>query len=728
MADVMALADTTAPDMNAVLPDEKDAPQNEQALVRRILATIKSDMEHHKDAFKRMKCDMHVAKYGRLPEASKDHYTANIAGRFVKQKTAALYAKNPKATARRRPTLDFRLWDENPDTLKLAYQAVQQGQLLAQQQAAAAAQGDLIDPRSGQISPAEIPMSPELEQAQALLEDFQQGSQRRQLIQRTGKTLELLFAQATREQKPLDFKTGMKKLVRRSLTTGVGYVELGFQRDTGPRPGLVEQLADFRQRLDHIRNLHEQQTEGDFGPDDSEAAELENSIRTLESEPEIVVREGLLIDYPMSTKVIPDKLCKSLVGFVGARHLSIEYLFSADEVRELFDVDPKDFSTASTDKNGTDAEYLPQMEFEFEDDSGSVTKRTRGSQLVKVWKHYDKPSGMMYFVAEGCSKFLRAPAAPDVFVEDFWPVYALTFNDVEHEDELYPPSDVALALDMQLERNRARQGKREHRRAARPRFAAARGSLGDDDLALLKGCEPFEVVLLGTDPQTNIGQVLQSIPVPGVDPNLYDTGEIEHDLELVVGSASAQFGGTSKATATESAIAANSSTSADSSSVDDLDSFLSLVARASGQILLREVSEETATKVAGIGAVWPHLTLSEIADELYLEIEAGSTGKPNQAVQVNNAKTLVPFLLQTGQVSPFWLAKYLIGVLDDKIDLTDAVIEGIPSIVAQNSQQQPMPPNPANAPQAQGPQGGANAPAPPGGEGGSAPAFGSNQV
>lgn len=729
----MTLDDSTENVDPAGAAEAAEAPQSEQALVRRIAKIIDADKEYHKRAFKRMKRDMYVAKYGRLPEASDKNYTANIAGRHVKQKTAALYAKNPKATARRRETLDYRVWDENPQTLQIAVQAVQQAQVMQQQAAAIAAQGAVVDPRTGIAAAPQLPIAPEIEQAQALLEDFQQGTQRRQLIQRTGRTLEILFAQALREQKPVDFKMGMKKLVRRACTTAVGYVELGFQRETGPRPGLVEQLSDARARIDHIRALAQDAADGETDPDDSEAAELEMAVAGMEAEPEIVIREGLIVDFPQSTKVIPDRFCTSLVGFIGARHLTIEYQFTHQEVEEIFGVDLRDGDDTGSDARPSEAEadYMPQMDLDLDGD-GVESRRKMAGALVRVWKHYDKPSGLVYFLAEGHKAFLRPPAPPDVFVEDFWPVYALTFNDVEHEDELYPPSDVTLMLDMQLEHNRARQGKREHRKAARPRWAYPNGTLSDDDMQKLKTCEPFEAIGLDIDSQMKLADVLQTIPVPGVDPNLYETSEIFTDTQLVVGTQEAQFGGVSKATATESAIAANSSASSDGSSVDDLDAFLSVVSRAAGQILLREISEETAVKIAGPGAVWPHLTLSEIADELYLEIEAGSTGKPNQAVQVNNAKTIAPLLMQTGQVSPLWLARYLARILDDNIDITDAIIEGIPAIVAQNRAQQAPPQGgpgaPPGDPNAQGPEGADNAPKPPGGEGGSEPAFGSNQV
>src|SRR5690606_3947371 len=100
----------------------------------------------------------------------------------------------------------------------------------------------------------------------------------------------------------------------------------------------------------------------------------------------------------------------------------------------------------------------------------SLGKTEAGSGLACVWKHYDKASGLVYYLVDGYKEFLREPAAPDVFVEDFWPIYALTFNAVESEEALFPPSDVYLMLDQQMEYNRSRQGQREHRKAARPRW------------------------------------------------------------------------------------------------------------------------------------------------------------------------------------------------------------------------------------------------------------------
>jgi hypothetical protein len=702
--------------------DGSDSPERVKALVSDIIKRIKEDRRHHDKAYRRMRRDMQVAMWGAEDTWNEDNYRANIIGRHVKMKTAALYAKNPKATARRRETLDFAVWDENPQSLMLAYQTIQmamQAIEIAQQQP------PTIDPLGMPVM-AEPQLPPGVEQAQAVVADFQQGMQRRQQIDKYGKTLEILFAQALREQKPVDFKRGMKQVVRRALTTGVGYIELAFQREYGPRPGMTEKLADFRARLDHMRSLAEQIAEGEIDEYDAEMAELELSVASIQQEPEIILREGLIVDYPVSTKVIPDKLCKQLDGFIGARHLTLEYTYTCDEVRELFGVDLGDQYTSYTTNAGSTREISSNDVMDDDYEWSPPSQKKNG--MVCVWKHYDKPSGLVYYVADGYGKFLREPAAPDVFVEDYWPVYALTFNAVESEKELFPPSDVSLLLDMQKEYNRSRQGMREHRDAARPRWVYANGSFGDEeDPMMMRSLKPFEAVGLNMDPTAKIGDILQTVPVPGVDPNLYETNQLFTDMQLVGGAQEANYGGVAKATATESAIAANATNASDGSSIDDLDGFLTVVSRASGQILQREMSEEKVMEVVGPGAVWPPMTLSMIASEVFLEVEAGSTGKPNQAVEVANLQRLLPLIMQIPGIDPTWLARETLRRMDDRLDLTQALAAGLPSIAAMNQQKQLTGAQPQDDPNAQGSKGGDNA-AKPEKPAGSDAAFGSNQT
>ena len=123
-----------------------------------------------------------------------------------------------------------------------------------------------------------------------------------------------------------------------------------------------------------------------------------------------------------------------------------------------------------------------------------------------------------------------------MFVEDFWPLYALTFNAVESEDKLFPPSDVFLMLDQQMDYNRARQGMREHRRAARPRWVYPNGVFEDEDIDALKKQQAFEAIGVNLPLEGDIAKILQAVPVPGVDPNLYETNQLFVDIQMTVGS------------------------------------------------------------------------------------------------------------------------------------------------------------------------------------------------
>jgi hypothetical protein len=126
----------------------------------------------------------------------------------------------------------------------------------------------------------------------------------------------------------------------------------------------------------------------------------------------------------------------------------------------------------------------------------------------------------------------------------------------------------------------------------------------DEEKTAFSKMEPFDVTevnLNGVD--NDVGKAMQAIRVPGVDPNLYETNPIFVDTQLAVGSAEAQFGSAAGATATESSIAESSRIASVDSNVDDLDGFLTRVARKAGQILLREMSPEQVTKIVGPCAV-----------------------------------------------------------------------------------------------------------------------------
>ena len=124
--------------------------------------------------------------------------------------------------------------------------------------------------------------------------------------------------------------------------------------------------------------------------------------------------------------------------------------------------------------------------------------------------------------------------------------------------------------------------------------------------------------------------------------------------------------------------------SAQHSNVDDLDDLLSEIARAGGQILLDQVSEQTVKAVVGPGAVWPQLSRGDIAREVFLEIRAGSSGRPNKTLEMQQFQQLAPLLMQIPGITPEFLAREGIRRMNDGIELEEAFTAALPSMQAMN--------------------------------------------
>jgi hypothetical protein len=135
------------------------------------------------------------------------------------------------------------------------------------------------------------------------------------------------------------------------------------------------------------------------------------------------------------------------------------------------------------------------------------------------------------------------------------------------------------------------------------------------------------------------------------------------------------------------------------------------------------VSQETAQKVVGPGAVWPQLDRQAVADNVYLEVDVGANGPPNRQEDVQALVQLTPLLQRIPGISPEWLARQLIRRMGDDIDISEAFAEGLPSMEALNQLMAQPPPQPGQAPgnarpgqgPPEGPQGaGKGPPRPPG--------------
>jgi hypothetical protein len=626
------------------IPDEGHA-QSVTKWKQRILAAKK----YFEDDFKRMREDMVVARQGASKEwLDEGNYTVPIINRYLNQSIASLYAKNPTATAEMRKRLDYKLWDGKPETAMTALQSVMAG-----------------DPT-----------------AMPLVMDIEEGRKNHEILARTGKTLEILFDYYANEQKPR-LKPLMKSAVRRAKTCAVSYVMLGFQRQYGElSPDESAELADSRKKISELERRMKDMMDGEIAShDQDEKYELETLIRDLENRENIIMREGPVFMFPRSTEIIIDPRCTQLMGFVGAGWIAREFHKSSDEIQKLYNVD---IGSTYTPYMSHGRDELAEYHRSADSDDINLNK-TEKTGLVCVWEVYNKELGQTFTIADGYSAFLVEPKEPDYWMEGFWPVFALTFNDVESEKELYPLSDVHQLKHVQAEYNRSREYRRMHREANKPKYMVVQGRMSDSDKAKLQSAPAHAVIELSSLAQgEQVGQLIQRFESVPIDPALYETNSEMEDVLRTVGAQEANIGGTSGATATESSIAEGGRMTSLSSNVDDLDEFLSDIFGALGQLLLMEMSQETVMDIVGQGAVWPELNREQIAKQINLKIRAGSSGRPNKAAELANMERGMPYLLQLPGVNPYPLGQRYSDLLE--IDLDEIIVEGLPSIQAINTQ------------------------------------------
>lgn len=639
-----------------------DLPESRAKAVSDLCDEIKEDLKNWQYAFERMRQWRRFARGYQWPGTTKEEladgnrrYTVNITMRHVQQRTAAIYAKNPRFQWRKAKRKLSSVWDGTSQQLQLAMETLQ-----ADQSNAYAAQ---------------------------IMQDAVMSRQKSQELDAIGETVSILYEQQIGEQ-IYPTKKMMKKQVRAALTCGVAYFKQTFQRATELSPDGENAIADHMSRIAEIERIASDMQDGEIQDHDAEIDSLKHMVQSIEQTEQVILRQGIALDYPDSTAIIPDRNMTYLPGFVGCDRVSEQYELTRDQVKTIYGVDV----TGAT-------EYKQKTEGQEDRD------------VVRVYESWNRKTGLVCTICDGHNDYLVEPAEPPVYTERFFPWFALAPNAVDDDEDPFPPSDVELMMAQQMEINRAGEGLRQHRKAARPGHVASQ-NIPDSDQTRISNRNAHDVVTLATlAPGQSISDVLQPIPTSPIDPNLYNTGPAFTDVLRAVGTQEANLGGTSAATATESSIAESSRQSVLASTMDEFDDLLTEMARAGAQILFAEFDTAQVMEIVGPGAVWPEMNRDQIAREVDLEVIAGSSGLQNQAIEVQVRERLTPLLMQLPGVNPEWVVKDLLRIMDDKVNYEDAVQMGALSITAMNGQLQGQA-NRGAMPEAQGGQGAMNAPQP----------------
>ena len=639
---------------------DHDALPTEEQTIKMWKNRIRAARDYFDLDYKRMQSNMEFAAgiqwtgQKTMDDQSK-RYIANFITKHVNDKVASLYAKDPKCQAKLRKRLIYQLWDGTVETEWAAAQALQMSMMTGQ------ADGSTM-------------------QAAALLQDIQQGKMLEQQLEKVGKTLEILYGYQCDTASP-SFKYQMKQLVRRVIITGVGFVRLNYV--TEGENVLSSSITDdsMATRIDRAKKIMMDMGEDKVQDDDPRIEQLRLLLgsvgASVQQGDQTNVEERLEFDFPSATQIIVDPKCKSLKGFIGAKWIAQQYIMSLEDANAYF----KLYGDDEVKPGGTFTEYASDGVEKPAADRETQPKDPQKSPLGCFWEVFDLVTKTSFFICDGWQWYVEKPKDPVPSINRFWPIFALTFNDIEVSEEqtgdqgvhIYPPSDVQLLKPIQEERNRTRDELKQHRQTNRPFFGVLKGALEDADMTKLANHETGECIQFNKVPQLGTGgedmeNALFRWEGTPIDKNVYDTSPLEQDASLAIGSNQIQQGMPIRhVAATPAVIQEQARMSGNSSNVDDLDDLLSELAQAGGEMMLRVFQQPTVIRIVGRGALWPQQNKDDFLNSIILDIVAASSGRPNKAVDIQNAQQLIPLMAQAG-ANPIALIEYLVTVLDANLD------------------------------------------------------------
>jgi hypothetical protein len=438
--------------------------------------------------------------------------------------------------------------------------------------------------------------------------------------------------------------TRLKQRVRSVLysvyNAGDGWLKMFYQRDYETDPLMVSRINDAQDNLARIDELlRATEDPRASGEQKRKQEELKVMIAALQSQAEVVVSEGLVIDRVLSEDIeIIDDTITDFDSYVQSEAIDHMVWMTKDAYAERFGGWPEHgaptlFHTRDIDKqasvNTNDGKESPQLVCVHE-----------------VWWH---KSGTILTFGEGAKAYAREPYSPPRMPERWYAFYRLGWNFLDGEPHALP--DVTLQRELNDEYNASRTQFAEHRIDSMPvRLARANGNLDDEDLNNIKNRKSRDIVLIkgkpGTPIQDDIGQ-LNGVPL---DPNIYDTSAIRADMEMMAGRGDAAAGGVVEAkTATEAEIQQAGLMGRSDYRRDLTEDLIKEMANAGAQILLQELTVPQVEYLAGEGAVWPKMAKWEVFSLVNIDIRAGSTSKPNKAQEQERWEKLYPIIMQAVQ-------------------------------------------------------------------------------
>lgn len=450
-----------------------------------------------------------------------------------------------------------------------------------------------------------------------------------------------------------DLKNRAKASVRSALTSSFGVVKVMYQRDIQQDPIIQSRINDTQDNILEIERLISDIEDPDQRGDlEAKKEELNQLMRSLNEQVEIVAAEGLVIDRILTDNLLIDPSTCEFWDYSDADWLCqiIPMKKSTAEATYKMKLDKAKSYESSTDQHamGKKDGRLATGATNLDEDKQIA--------ILEIW---DKNTQTVYTMAEGCDYWLRDPYSPKKVGARWFPYFLLPFQVVD--GQFVGPSLVDLTERLQEEHNTARDRYNQHRDLCLPGWVAST-EINVKSIERYEDSKIGEITLVDTDGRP-LNQFIQERNHPKIDPLVYDTSAVRYDWEQVTGLQDAARSTVVKPkTATEASILQQSLSGRVSEFRDQVEDWLQIIAQYSAQILLQEMTPAQVERIMGPGEPtmieqggiqvqakipsyeWPELRRDEVFEMIEMKIRAGTTGAPDKMEQQEAWGKVLPII------------------------------------------------------------------------------------
>lgn len=466
------------------------------------------------------------------------------------------------------------------------------------------------------------------------------------------KTVELVVSRLWKQGR---LKPAVRKAVRSSLAVGPGWLKVVLVTDKREDPTVKAALNDARDNLARIQAQQQALQEGQVDDQQAAAAQLQLDIQGLEANLEVVVRKGLAIDFCSAEDVQLSLDVRFVSDYLDAGWIANDLYVPRSELAEMFprlnDTERKSASAyfQRQPKSGnalSPADELSDRDAQQFGKDGSADGNS--VEFVKVIEVWDKRDNLIKTMVDGVKRWARDPYSPPQASTRFYPYFLLAFYEVD--GSRHPQSLSWRLKKLQDEYSAARSSFRKTRSRSIPGTLFNQAQLDKTNAEKLTGSTEQELIGLSpTNPNIDLRTLFAEKPVARVDPLVFDTSQIQRDMEKISGVQEAQQASISQAkTATEAEIQQGGFAARTSSDRDTVEMMLDELAQYTAEVALQALSIKDAQRIAGPKAFWPaNMSIEDLLTLVEVDIEAGSTGKPNTNAEREAWTVAMPLITGT---------------------------------------------------------------------------------